>query len=188
MFGGKFLTYWPTESSGTNPFGQLQYVQGTIKLSGCFIVATMNNLNFILKKVVQPNLGYGAGTSLCGQLCPALRVLPIKEIRPHILSQISRYFFCCKFQDICQVSRYFANFKIISKFQDILQISIWDKYHEKYCEKYRGLIEHWKVLVSCCRCGFLCSRFFERKGKSYFPFTSPSSNHRSTSNIDILKH
>ena len=32
---------------------------------------------------VQQNLGYGAGTSLCGQRCPALRVLHIKEISAH---------------------------------------------------------------------------------------------------------
>ena len=33
---------------------------------------------------VQQNLGYGAGTNHSGQLCPALRVLPIKEVPSYL--------------------------------------------------------------------------------------------------------
>ena len=40
---------------------------------------------------VQQNLGFGACTSLCGQLCPALRVLPIKgSLNPHIFNQFCK--------------------------------------------------------------------------------------------------
>ena len=39
---------------------------------------------------VQQNLGNGAGASLCGQLCSALRVLPIKEDPSHLRPMLQK--------------------------------------------------------------------------------------------------